>query len=617
MKDIHELMASGRCFAAYDLLCQSLAADEQVTAELEVQRGRVLERLGDVDGAEAILRERVAAGHRSEEALGLLGGLLKRRGFEAEADVRHAFHDEAERLYREGLEAHASYWCGVNVALLEHLRGDHDAAQATSQRVLARVDAAAPTTHDALARRYLLGTRAECLLLAGRTSEAAEAFRPFRAACEEAGAWEQLASMRANVRRIRVSEDAEGLATIEQLLRVPPVWIAAGHRLDEPDRPRPRFPSGIVDGVRQTIEALVEQVGCSAGYSSLAAGTDAIFQHVLAERGLRREVVLPYDRALFRNLNVLGQDPATWASTFDTLLDTADRVHQTARHAFGWDALCYSLANEVVLGLAQLEARRLDTELVGFALFDGRPPDGPGGTADTLELWDTAGIEVHVVDPQGLTGAGAARHAVTPRGQDVPSSRERGVPNLIAAFLCADAKGFSRLEERQTAVFVQQVLGIVADVQAGFEADILERNTWGDALFYAFRDVASCGAFALDMMEALEARRAELQAAGLPADLGFRVALHAGPVRLVTDPVTGVRRVVGTQITFAARMEPVARVGQIVASDTFAALSEARGCPGHECVYLGVHSLAKGFGEDALYGIARRKGVGFRDRAAG
>jgi hypothetical protein len=56
----------------------------------------------------------------------------------------------------------------------------------------------------------------------------------------------------------------------------------------------------------------------------------------------------------------------------------------------------------------------------------------------------------------------------------------------------------------------------------------------------------------------------------------LRIALHAGPVYSCIDPVTGNPNYIGSQVSHAARIEPVTPPGQVYASQAFAALAAAQ-----------------------------------------
>ena len=59
-------------------------------------------------------------------------------------------------------------------------------------------------------------------------------------------------------------------------------------------------------------------------------------------------------------------------------------------------------ANAEVLRRAIEYTRRLDQAPLVVAVWDGLPGDGPGGTADAVELWQLEGHQVDVIDTTKL-----------------------------------------------------------------------------------------------------------------------------------------------------------------------------------------------------------------------
>ena len=62
---------------------------------------------------------------------------------------------------------------------------------------------------------------------------------------------------------------------------------------------------------------------------------------------------------------------------------------------------------------------------------------------------------------------------------------------------------------------------------------------------------------------------------GLPPHMNVRIGLHAGPAIRMIDPVTGQLNFMGSNVSRAARIEPVTPPGQVYCSEPFAALAEA------------------------------------------
>ncbi|GAA3732573.1 hypothetical protein [Salinactinospora qingdaonensis] len=123
------------------------------------------------------------------------------------------------------------------------------------------------------------------------------------------------------------------------------------------------------------------------GVSCLARGADQLFAEAVLDTGGALEVVLP--SVDYRETKVKPDN----LDQFDRLLMRAELVrympHRTAGEA------AYADANETVLA-------RIDRL---FAVWDGRPSGGKGGTADAVEAARERGVPVEVIWPEGARRA--------------------------------------------------------------------------------------------------------------------------------------------------------------------------------------------------------------------
>lgn len=118
------------------------------------------------------------------------------------------------------------------------------------------------------------------------------------------------------------------------------------------------------------------------GVSCLADGADALFAEAVLDRGGRLEVVVPaveYRDGL----------PAEHHATYDRLLAAAEEV--------------YPLDFEESTSEAHMAAseRMLDLTEALFAVWDGLPARGFGGTADVVREARRRGLPVTVIWPPG------------------------------------------------------------------------------------------------------------------------------------------------------------------------------------------------------------------------
>ena len=160
--------------------------------------------------------------------------------------------------------------------------------------------------------------------------------------------------------------------------------------------------------------------------------------------------------------------------------------------------------------------------------------------------------------------------------------------------LFADAVGFSRLREDQIPLFVKHILGLIGKRLRQFPSKPSLIETSGDGLYLVFPNVREAGLLALELAELLDTF--PFKAKGLPDSMNFRIAVHVGPVYSFTNPITQQRNFTGSQVSRAARIEPITPPGQVYTSQAFAALTVAEGVTDFTCDYVGQTPMAKGYG---------------------
>src|SRR6202048_3055965 len=114
----------------------------------------------------------------------------------------------------------------------------------------------------------------------------------------------------------------------------------------------------------------------------------------------------------------------------------------------------YEFCNRLLLGLATIRSRQLDSRLIPVAVWNGRRGDGPGGAARVIASWRGFGLGSEIVDFVKISGESAA--AVSDRRNnrsDDQSRSPRGFTSRIVAILFADAVGFSKLSEPEVPCF--------------------------------------------------------------------------------------------------------------------------------------------------------------------
>lgn len=579
-----------------------------------------LARTGASHMAHGILEELVGDGETDEETLGLLARTCK--------DLWSTSPDPAEgrrfltlafQRYLQAYEASQGYWSGINAATTALLLGDGERAGALASRVRSRclgLRASARSGEE----YWILATLGEASLILRRWAEAEAWYR--EAVSIGAGRWGNLRSTRRNARLILQALDAQG-SGIESLFPIPRVVAFSGHLVDRPGRPVPRFPPYLESAVREAMGSRLRTLEAGFGYAAAGCGGDILFLESIQELGAEIQVILPYERSRFRADSVDLIPGSDWGARFDRLLETATEVITVADQRLGKGGISYEYGFQVVDGLACLRADALDTELVCLALWDGKAGDGTGGTASSVKRWRAAGRRMEIIDvseileahgvgarpveicsPAPSPAPSAMPEACELAGPANPGDADRGFVPAVVGLLFADVSGFSRLNEEELPRFVQHFLGKVAERIGALPRPPLLTNTWGDGLYFVFQGVAEAGEFAMDLNRAIRETRWEEH--GLPEGLSLRIALHAGPAYACMDPVTRRPNYLGSQVTMAARIEPVTPPGEVYASGAFAALARSDGVDRFTCGYVGRLPLAKGYGTIPMYVVHRK-----------
>jgi hypothetical protein len=254
----------------------------------------------------------------------------------------------------------------------------------------------------------------------------------------------------------------------------------------------------------------------------------------------------------------------------------------------------------MVTGMASLQAQALDLEFRAVALWDGRPGGPPGGTASVVDEWSRRGTEAHVV-ALGASGGGGA--AVEGEGAAAPSAAL--ALQQIKPLLFAEVMNFQKIGEEQMPAFVEHFKGGIARLMEALRAVPSVAESWAGAHFFAFDDLEAAARLALAIRDFVA--RTPWAQHGLPADLGMRTVLHAGPVFSFVDPTLRRPTIVGAHLNRVARIWPIVPAGQIYATQGFAALCGAEHVPGVSFEYLGYQRTTVLFEDTPLFRMDRRR----------
>ena len=514
-----------------------------------------------------------------------------------------------ERARNEYLAAYAveqHSFPGINAATLSRLLGDRAEAGRIAREVAATLAAqAAPRDF------WDLATAGEAELLLGRFDKARAAYAAaYAGAAHDAGS---VATMRRQLSLLAPALPEAG--AIMDVLPVPDVVAFAGHMIDAPDRPAPRFPRSAVPAIEAAVRERVARFHRPIVYSSAACGADLIFIEAALAIGAEVNVVLPFDRADFVRTSVAvgGED---WIGRFDAALARAARVIMATEENHLGDDVLFDHAAMLLEGFTCLRAAQLETAPSLLCVMDAASDARVGGTHATFARWRQHVGAPQLIDLSELRprvapasarpreGSPAIARASTAPACPVPAPADDRPRRTLKTLLFADFAGFSRLHDAMAPLFQERFWAIAAGEIAASTAKPLLATTWGDALYVVFETPGEGADFALRFRERM--RAADWPALGLPESSQIRIALHAGPVFCGFDPIMGRDNYFGSSVTKAARIEPVTPPGTVYASEAFAASVVATGRSDYALEYVGRLALAKAYGESRIYRVDRR-----------
>lgn len=133
------------------------------------------------------------------------------------------------------------------------------------------------------------------------------------------------------------------------------------------------------------------------------------------------------------------------------------------------------------------------------------------------------------------------------------------VETSLKAILFMDVSGFSQMDKSGREKLLDMLRSMVPMILNGTGAS--EINMWGDAVVATFDDVNHAIESSMRFIRHLEVDR-----------MNVRVGLAWGEVRSNFNPATGRKDIDGDAVNRAARMEPLAPIGGIIAAEEFGGL---------------------------------------------
>jgi hypothetical protein len=159
------------------------------------------------------------------------------------------------------------------------------------------------------------------------------------------------------------------------------ILALSGRRIDAPDAQQVRFPLHNVEAVRLAVRRLLVNLGATWLVSSAACGADLIALLEAEKLGIRRRIVLPFDRTKFRESSVVDR-PGDWGELYDEMISeaasTGDVVIVNAKDGNDpFRAACQEILNEA----SAIGEERHQT-VVAAMVWDGNVRESPDYTSE-------------------------------------------------------------------------------------------------------------------------------------------------------------------------------------------------------------------------------------------
>jgi class 3 adenylate cyclase/tetratricopeptide (TPR) repeat protein len=408
--------------------------------------------------------------------------------------------------------------------------------------------------------------------------------------------------------RILLEHLGQDIHTLDDCFGAPAVIAFSGHMLDSPQGPahERRFPADLEPAVASEIRRVLAVSVPAIGFSSAAAGSDILFLEQMRSFEQTYHILLsgPEKEFVERSVSYAG---AGWEERFRKILTSAKSVDEANSHHPADNSPAYWFATRLLSGQALMQARQLNLDLIALAVWNGKPGVGMGGTASFIEYWR---LDFPLVLGQTKPNLkiipldSLIRESVEIRGDiEEPTIRSHAktgqrslsrIQQEIKAILFANVVGFNTLAEEQLPLFNEHFLGAASQLLSRSNDKPTAVNTWGNGFYMVFDEVDQAGRFALQLRRILEpppGGEADWSRHGLPKDLGIRIALHAGPVFSLFNPIVHQIAFTGRHMNLAAALEPTTNKGEIFTTEHFAVLASTSAVPSFFCEYIGQRTL--------------------------
>lgn len=568
---VRAALARGDLLGAYDEVVRRGSTDHHGLNYLEVL---TLARLGDTQRALRLYDDYGVGDEGDVDSLSLKARLLKDLAFEGGGEPNREKLMAACDLYEAVHQRTNSSYPAINAASLALIAGETDLAHRLAQEVVQE------TAPDRRSGYFSLATLAEALAVLGDVDGATAALKRALAA-PDADVGARSTTVLQLQRLVAAKSTASGMEALLELVQPPRVAMFCGNIFVGGAEMEAKLAGEMAEVIAR------ENVGFA--YGALAAGSDIVIAEQLIARGAELHVVLPFAQAEFLEQSVAPAGEG-WVDRYHACVAAAASVTYASNMTYMGGMEQFAYGSKVTMGMTRLRARQLHAEAIQLVIVEDRGEKTLSGS--DITAWRSTGGRSEVVMAPPLT-----RPTMPPPPPEVDV--ERGVYGLMFT----DYPGFSKLDERVLPIFWEEVMVRSAGILEAYGDVIRQGNTWGDAIFAVFGDAPTAAAAALDLCEGLAA--VDCKRLGVREGTAMRIALHYGSTYAGYDPVTKRMNYYGSEVSKAARIEPVTPSGSVYVTEPFAAVLEMQSDHPFVCNYVGKIALPKNYGVFPLYRLSR------------
>ena len=145
----------------------------------------------------------------------------------------------------------------------------------------------------------------------------------------------------------------------------------AGRRVDAADAKENRFPDKNVGMVRERIRSMLQTHDAAVLVSSAAWGADLLALSEAGKLGLRRRVVLPFDRKKFRSTSVTDRR-GDWGPLYDWVLNEVEKNGDLLVMQLDSEDEAYAETNHAIVDQALSLGQELQFPVAAVLVWDGR-----------------------------------------------------------------------------------------------------------------------------------------------------------------------------------------------------------------------------------------------------